>query len=325
MIKKSQGIILLSVLWIMIILTALAIGLSHRIYLISSLTKNKNSLIKTRMALESGLNYLLCFMETDDDTMVDSKLDVFYDNQLKFKNIKITDNVSFSIMCDDSSKESKVRYGINPVNAQLNLNFLNKEILNKIFEISSVNRDKMVYVMDWIDSDSDSSNNGSGAETDYYSGLDIPYKPSNKPIQSWAELYLIKGMDEEFAKFLKNNFTIFGDGKVNINFAKKETLFWLGFSESLIYKIERHLKGIDEIQGTDDDNIFKNASSIVSELSKEEYLSIDEIIEIQKALPMLTVSSPIYRLNIVSTINDKLYPYKLTSVIERKDKKFQIV
>lgn len=48
-------------------------------------------------------------------------------------------------------------------------------------------------VIDWIDPDNNVSGFG-GAESDYYSSLDIPIQISNKPMISVSELLVIKGM-----------------------------------------------------------------------------------------------------------------------------------
>jgi DNA uptake protein ComE-like DNA-binding protein len=50
-------------------------------------------------------------------------------------------------------------------------------------------------IMDWLDADS--APRSSGAEADYYSGLDPPIRPRNGPVESLEELLLVKGVARE--------------------------------------------------------------------------------------------------------------------------------
>jgi general secretion pathway protein K len=53
-------------------------------------------------------------------------------------------------------------------------------------------------IKDWLDSGDDDATTGlSGAETDYYQGLDPPYSSRNGPIRDVNELLLIKGVTPE--------------------------------------------------------------------------------------------------------------------------------
>lgn len=49
-------------------------------------------------------------------------------------------------------------------------------------------------IIDWIDSDSDEHENG-GAENNYYSELELPYRAANRELLSVSELLWVKGVD----------------------------------------------------------------------------------------------------------------------------------
>jgi hypothetical protein len=93
---------------------------------------------------------------------------------------------------------------------------------------------------DWVDEDSLPLTDG--AEDDYYKSLEPPYKARNKQIDTVDELRLVKGFvpaildggvlnpDEKnkdlqiTVKGVKELFTTYGDGKINVNAAPMEVL-----------------------------------------------------------------------------------------------------
>ncbi|MEI7901449.1 MAG: hypothetical protein WCK89_14460, partial [bacterium] len=93
---------------------------------------------------------------------------------------------------------------------------------------------------DWVDADSLPLTDG--AEDDYYKSLEPPYKARNKKIDTVDELLLVKGFGpvilnggmlnpEEknkdlqiWVRGIKELFTTYGDGKINVNAAPMEVL-----------------------------------------------------------------------------------------------------
>ncbi|MFH1982425.1 MAG: general secretion pathway protein GspK [Pseudomonadota bacterium] len=93
-------------------------------------------------------------------------------------------------------------------------------------------------LIDWLDAGDDDAITGlSGAESDYYEGLPVPYSAANAPMQHIGELLLIKGMSPELyhgtpelpglaryvtaaGVFGKSAAGLRFDGKININTAE---------------------------------------------------------------------------------------------------------
>lgn len=74
-------------------------------------------------------------------------------------------------------------------------------------------------VADWIDADGDVRGLG-GAEDTYYSGLDLPYKAGNWPLQSVSELRWVKGVTADLYVALLPHITALPAGvPLNINSA----------------------------------------------------------------------------------------------------------
>jgi general secretion pathway protein K len=69
-------------------------------------------------------------------------------------------------------------------------------IFERFFELMQIDLDRLDALIDWIDSDHD-PRPGLGAERSYYEGLESPYTPSNRALQTPAELRLVRGFDAE--------------------------------------------------------------------------------------------------------------------------------
>lgn len=140
-------------------------------------------------------------------------------------------------------------------------------------------------ICDWIDEDDDT--NPSGAESDYYQRLDTPYGCKNKPVTKLRELCYIKNIDfdmyrgqyasldnrtlsprknqsnSNLALTLTDIFTVYGDGKVNINTASSTIFSALpGLDSQAINTILSYRAGADGKTGTDDDNYIESAESL---------------------------------------------------------------
>ena len=85
-------------------------------------------------------------------------------------------------------------------------------------------------IIDWIDKDNQVTrlpfikHKNSGAESSYYAGLVPPYKCRNAPFDIVEELLLVKGITPECFNRLRNYVTVYGDGKININYAPKRVI-----------------------------------------------------------------------------------------------------
>ncbi len=64
-------------------------------------------------------------------------------------------------------------------------------------------------VKDWLDSDDDDAITGlTGAESDYYEGLEPPYACKNGPFTHLNELYLVKGITKDLLQGMENTDTV---------------------------------------------------------------------------------------------------------------------
>jgi len=112
-------------------------------------------------------------------------------------------------------------------------------------------------IQDWIDRD-DQVFEGDGAENDYYQSLDPPYSIRNGKLSDLSELLLVKGVDDalyfgggpEQAKGLKDLFTLYSNGIINVNAAPHAVLAALmDETEALDIEENRPIREKQEIPG----------------------------------------------------------------------------
>ncbi|MEO5803056.1 MAG: general secretion pathway protein GspK [Verrucomicrobiota bacterium] len=151
-------------------------------------------------------------------------------------------------------------------------------------------------ILDWIDKDDD--NHLSGAESDFYLGLDPPYLPKNGPMDDISELLLVNGIfdnseiywgsaspNHSASAFQSRNsgrpfddpqrpsypvglvdiFTTLSSGKINLNTASTTTLQMIpGVDETIASGIIKLRSGLDGTDGTEDDTPLQNAGELVN-------------------------------------------------------------
>ncbi len=151
-------------------------------------------------------------------------------------------------------ERGSLRITIEEENGKLNLNLIalpngqfNEEykgIGQRLLTRFKLPSDLLESLADWIDSD-DTPHPG-GAESAWYQGRKLQYRPRNKPLETFEELNRIKGFTPELVEQLRPFTTVYGDqpggavaAPININTAPREVLLALddGMSESLADQI----------------------------------------------------------------------------------------
>lgn len=100
-------------------------------------------------------------------------------------------------------------------------------------------------ILDWLDEDE--LHHVNGAEKQYYDTLPEPYEPKNGPFETIEELTLVRGITPEIFELLREHLTIYGSGKINVNFAPKEVLLYVPMitqeiAEAVVKYREKHGK-----------------------------------------------------------------------------------
>lgn len=111
-------------------------------------------------------------------------------------------------------------------NPGLNLSSFRLRLENQL----NLEPDVFASIQDWIDPNEDTS--PYGAEADYYQSLNPPYDIRNAPLMDLSELLMVKGIDNkmyygknnDYPVALKDIFTVFSGGKINVNTAPPQIL-----------------------------------------------------------------------------------------------------
>jgi len=151
--------------------------------------------------------------------------------------------------------EGRCTITISEETGKLNVNFLKDKSgkLNRVgidrvlrlFDLLNQQKDtepKISYglvpsIIDWIDSDEQMTYlpfiryEARGAESSYYNQLKPPYSCKNGLLETTEELLLVKGMTPDVFGRLSGYLTVYGDDKININYAP--TLVLRSLSEEM--------------------------------------------------------------------------------------------
>jgi general secretion pathway protein K len=218
---------------------------------------------------------------------------------------------------------------------KVNVNTANSPELQQVLTVMGVDANDISVVsdsiLDWRDADD--APRIAGAESDYYQGLNPPYYAKNAPIDNLAELLLIKGVTPEMywgvsstnqlpGKFqkpklgfgtapgqtpdypfgLKDIFTPFSSGQININTADANVLSTIpGMDETAAESIIKYRSGPDGVDATEDDTPFRSvgqlaaagiSSALVGQISR-----------------YCTVGSSVFEVHITAKIGDSTRDY----------------
>ncbi len=288
--QNSDGVVVILVLWVLVILTSLAISLGKNAHIEMSLTKNSIGKIKSKYIAQSAIAYALNQIALDSqDTASNEEDNLYYcgirkndaaDLEELFKNRKLGDGTFSLFYKEKKSADGKeeVYEGFSDEERRINLNALTLVNINifiellQLFQVENDTAKTIGYsVLDWIDQDGNKSDYRYGAEDDYYEGLGSSYKTKNRPFQSAEELLFVREMTPEILARIKPYISIYpANGNLMINFdtASEVILQALARSfmevakispmdaDSLVDKIMVYREGKDGQLFTADDEVF---------------------------------------------------------------------
>ena len=224
MLADRRGVVLIITLWVLTLLSVLALSFSSSARRENTSARNFSEDLKTYYLAVSAYEEALHWLATDPDPDVD-----FIDEDGVFR----TDPERDPISGVRESDEAIVELTVLDEEARINLNRLNTSTLSALLVRSGVSEDMVPELtdafMDWTDKDD--LHHLHGAEDAYYD--EFGYMPKNGPLDTLDELLLVKGYDEEL---------LFGNGEgtgiaplvttwgqmVNVNTAPAEVLEILG-------------------------------------------------------------------------------------------------
>jgi len=276
-----KGTILVTTLWIMTLLTLLALGIGIRIGIDVKMIGFFLNSAKAHYLAEAGTKKTLALLQADTNKNVDSLNEIwscgfdFDEEEYVLKDIELGEG-TFTVSHESGSDEegkAVYLYGASDEEGRLNINEIDDELLGKLPGFSS---EIIAAVLDWRDKDS--LERLEGAEDSHYEELDNPYECKDGNFSVPEELLLVKGVTREIYDGVKDVITVYGKGKaININTTPESVIALLAGDEfeALPPKIIAYRNGEDGLPGTEDDKFFTSVDTIVARLSTA--LTFDEV------------------------------------------------
>lgn len=332
--EKEKGSILIITLWILAILTVLAVGFGYRMGLELKLAGYQLGRLQALYLAKAGVRRAILELEKDKNSY-DTLRESWSNNEEAFREIKLGEGkftVSYPFRKDESGKIVTF-YGIMDEEGKININKASKETLESLLELidEPLSADVAASIVDWRDKDSEPEEGG--AEDFYYQSLEEPYDCKNADFEIIEELLLVKGVTPQLLSRLQDMITVYGEGKVNINTAGKEVLQALGRSVARTRNIpevdesvadnlaERIIRFREQGEtGEDEKYVFKSLKEIVNKLSEFEggEIGSGEKNLIRALQPQLTVKSSNFKIRVIASLNDDKVVKVVTAIVERK-------
>lgn len=310
MMKRAQT--LMVSLWVLAILTILAVGIGHRVSMALRMSRYHRDSFKALELARAGLNLAIAEIEKDTNDY-DSPFENWADNERTFKVITLNKNpreyatVSFTFRDEDAFPQTV--YGVQDAERKININTASPETLLALLEKSGVAQAQtivdaiLIWRGDWPDEDK------------MYEKLGYPCKGSvfSKP----EELMLVAGFTVEDYLKIKDYITAGGGSLVNINTVTPFVLhIWtagiakkLGipdtYAESVTTKI---------LQLRMNNGYFKDKLEIDVPLSAAEEITLFNVL-----MNNVTLQSQYFLIEV--TGNSSKIKRKMEAIYSRKDKR----
>ena len=324
---NQRGIILLSISWIVLILSLLLLSHLRSTELGFHNQRIEESNLHLRIAAKSALNIILEEMAneviegaTDYDALSDSwswrLLEEKYQEDFK----EVFSGIKINVLVEDEDGK------INPAND-------NNERLELLFEslgMPELEAKELAFSIKDLSAKlkENLAEGSSGDDSASLESLDMRYLMKLRAITP----LLYYGNDSNFNNILDSEestdkrfiikritsfLTLRGDGKINPNFAPYEILLTIpGVSEKIADEIVRKREGFDQILGTEDDFVFKEPEDL-QDLSS---ISRFREFEYNKIVPFTRVTSNIFTIRICCICEKNNQMFRVQTCVERSDK-----
>ena len=221
--KRAQTLIFS--LWILAILTFLAVGIGHRVSMALRLSRYQRDKLKASCLAQAGMNIAIAELRKDNTNNYDSLDESWAENEGLFKKVVITENqdefatVGYTIMEDG---EQKIIFGVVDEERKLNINTASKELLLAFLEEYKIDSpgDIVENIRIWRGDIPDDKR--------IYEPLGYPAKAAK--FTNCQELKLVKGINPRDYQKLEGIITVYtdasvdGESLININTASPEVL-----------------------------------------------------------------------------------------------------
>ena len=292
--KKKRGSALIITLLVITTLTGLTIGFSEESSVELNLAGFSRDGYRAYQMARSGVHFALAVLANDEDKNMDSLREDWGQAGTQPFPYEFPEEMSVSGKIVDENSKLNINYLIDE-KGEIPEGSKRVEQASRLFKALGFEENLLDPLLDWLDSDNEKRPDG--AESFFYQNLEEPYSCANGPFLSIGQLSLVKGFrgivpsGEKGENRLTDFFTIFGDGKININTASQEILqslsdnFDPSIAEAIIeYRQEEDFIKVDDLKKIPgiDGAIFSGISKWVT--VKSSAFSIEARVESREAV-----------------------------------------
>jgi type II secretory pathway component PulK len=196
----ERASVLVVVLWIIFGLVAISLYFAHSMAIELRSSDNRVAGIEAEQAIEGARRYLTCMLTNinGQGAMPDPSV---YLNAA----VPVGDAHYWLIgRGDQTNNLTEPQYGLIDESSKINLNMSNTTVLSNLLFTLLTNmqlpnqaldtEDIVANILAWSSTNT-TTTTGTGAESDYYSSLSVPYTAKNAPFETVDELRLVYGVD----------------------------------------------------------------------------------------------------------------------------------
>src|SRR4030042_3248441 len=232
----KKGVALIMVLWVMAILSVVALEFSFAMRTEITITKNHKEDLQRYAMAEGGVQRAITELINKHDARVQqSRKPLSLEEIPPEQREWVADGRSYTLLFDQGSCEIRIMSEAGKININMVSEFLLRKVIGQLGPEGEANDVVVDSVLDWRDPNDFYRANGAG--NDYYLSLKEPYYCKNGNLDSIEELLLIKGITPDLFHGkkgtpegeegsadrvgLKDIFSIYSPGEqVDINSAK---------------------------------------------------------------------------------------------------------
>ena len=330
---SPKGAILIFALWALAFLSVIAAQLSVAVRQRITVLERLNARIELRYLAQSGarkaVSLLKSYAKDADFFFAGEGKQLRHNNPLQFSEIKFNAGKASVLYWDENNSQEPVRkFGMTDEAAKLNINKAKSGQIDRLLVLGlKMNEEEAkqlaMALVDWR-SPGDSELTGFYSD-EYYANLQFPYRSKEADFETWDELLLVKGMNEGILKQMRRFFTIYGDGRININTVPRQVMASIGLTDDLAGKILAVRRGPDGVDSTADDYIFTKPYDVAGELGRIVDLKAEETEQIDawNISGGLSVESRVYSIESEAVLDKSQEKKVILCVFNIKDDKIE--
>ncbi|MDP3730000.1 MAG: type II secretion system protein GspK [Candidatus Omnitrophota bacterium] len=313
--SNRSGAILITSLWILAILSILAMGIGFRVSIEARLSKYNLDRVKGLYLAKAGAVKAMELLSKDTnayDTIRECGITLPPDKKPEDVFIERLGEGSFTISYNEEGRNC---YGLTDEERKININKAEYKVIYQLL-LGKEPENLAASIINWR---SPAQLMVEGAQDRDYESLAAPYKCKHADFSCIEELMLVKDMTPEIFESIKDYVTVYTDGKININTATERVLRSYGLSDQSIGTIMLTRNGADNTIGTKDDGGFNNIGTIADQIGVPAYSPERTVLSENN----FTTASKYFRIESKGMIDKSRIGASLVCVVDGKAKKLK--